>query len=187
MFSKDEIKALLLIASKQAHRTNINGIQFDVVDGAVCGVATDGHRMLVIRNQPSDEQSLFSGFLSRVSAEDMVKTASRYDFMVHGTDGLVRLGRIGVALEQGHHFPSWRAVVPSSFSGRVAQFDAEYVGDFAKVGKLLGGKPTIAHNGESAALVGFGANAFGILMPMRDDAPSLPEWVHEPMPEAQAA
>jgi hypothetical protein len=87
-------------------------------------------------------------------------------------------------------YPDWRKVVPLTVSGEVAQFNAEYVGAFGKVHKLLGSKysPVIRHNGDSAARVVLTGDAVGVIMPMRGDPQPLdnPSWLVTPPAPAVA-
>jgi hypothetical protein len=81
-------------------------------------------------------------------------------------------------------------------SGRVSQFDSDYVATFGKINKLLGSKysPAIAHNGgengaDSAARVLLTGDAIGVIMPMRCDSTALdyPPWLQRsPVPAAVA-
>jgi hypothetical protein len=87
-------------------------------------------------------------------------------------------------------FPDWRRYVPSGGGdGTVAQFDPNLVMRLARVGHILAGGPpgardvgkvlSIDHNGDGPAIVGWGpevAGAFGIIMPFRAAAPTVPKW-----------
>jgi DNA polymerase-3 subunit beta len=80
-------------------------------------------------------------------------------------------------------FPEWRKTVPARVTGEPAQFNTAYMGNLAKAYTALhGGKGTpyvaLGFNGDAAALIDLAdENFFGILMPMRIDAPvSPPDW-----------
>lgn len=78
-------------------------------------------------------------------------------------------------------FPDWRRVVPTgeetpsskpalNDGPEHAHFNHAYIGDLAKMGKLLGGASMLHPQSAShPALVTFGerADCFGVLMPMR--------------------
>jgi hypothetical protein len=80
-------------------------------------------------------------------------------------------------------FPKWRNVIPTKVFGKAAQFDPHYIGLLSKAWVILHGnkghrRVGIGHNGEGTALIDLGNdNFFGIIMPMRLDAPvSPPDW-----------
>ena len=84
-------------------------------------------------------------------------------------------------------YPDMARVLPRTLSGEVAQFNAAYLGDLAKISKLLlpdlkFHAPTILHNGDKPALVEFGhENYTHILMPLRapkgcTEPTSAPAW-----------
>jgi hypothetical protein len=193
MFNRDELKALLLIASSDSFRLYLSGIHFESTPDAVIAVATDGHRMLVLRKTVAhnDIFAPIDGFLTRADADAMVKASGGLKYLSLVADGEnVRFGQVSAKLERQGNFPNWRAAVPEKYSGEVAQFNAAYVGDFGRVNKLLGGDAKfteIAHNGDGAALVNVYGDAFGILMPMHADVPTLKSWVHVKQEMKQAA
>lgn len=83
-------------------------------------------------------------------------------------------------------FPEYERIIPAKTSGKLAQFNAEYIADCAKARETLNdsrrgvtGYISIQHNGDSAAFVSLSADAFAIVMPMRGDKQckdNLPEW-----------
>lgn len=92
--------------------------------------------------------------------------------------------QVGSATEIDATYPDWRRAVPlTGCTGTIApdiSYNFDYLADFKAVGKHLGVQhPSIMLNGLGPALIGFGTrtDCFGCLMPLRNVAPSVPEWV----------
>ena len=163
------IKALLITAAVKDIRFYLNGICF----AGNRAMSTDGHRAGIIR-MPDCVQGeyivpseLFAalklgakGSISVTFGEDLAVTCSY--------NGLTVTGKC-----VNGKFPDMTRVLPRTLSGEVAQFNAEYLGDLAKISKLLCPSekfhaPTICHNGAYPALVDFlHAGYTHILMPIR--------------------
>jgi hypothetical protein len=194
----DTIKALLVIAGKNDIRHYLNSVCIDVRASDAVAVATDGHKLLALPLTATDDApALVSGqYIIRREALEGVKAVLKRPILVT-IDATARMA----TLENGStvassplmddKYPDWRRVVPLTVSGEVAQFNAEYVGAFGKVHKLLGSKysPAIRHNGDAAARVILPGDAVGVLMPMRGDPQPLdnPAWLVTPSAIAEAA
>lgn len=199
------IKALLLAAPKNDTRYYLNSVLLDVRSTDAVLVATDGHILLALPVAPDG------------TAEDVPYVPGQYiiprDLLENvkpaykGADVTIEIVQHTVAINAGGTrltgslvdatYPAWRRVVPLEVSGIVSQFDAEYIGTFGKINKLLGAKysPAIAHNG---AVEGDGGAArvhvvcgIGVIMPMRygnSTALENPSWLDmTPAPVAVAA
>jgi hypothetical protein len=180
------LKALALIASTDATRPHLIGVCVDTTTpGRVHLVSTDGHRMLIVNNSTLEGAIVPGRYVLPLFDVKAAKAAHKSDpvrimidagrFTITGKSTIT-----GTLIED--RFPQWQRVVPQATSGKLAQFNLGYVGDFGRVAELLGHKyPGIQHNGDSAALINLGADAFGILMPMRADhiavSASPPAWV----------
>jgi len=119
----------------------------------------------------------------------VIRTADRPDPQ---RDGVTIVGSVSFKLEGetvgiadpiDGKYPDWRKILPSALSGELAQFDYGYLGTFGTISALLAYDKkktfaTIGHNGKGPALIGLPGENFGILMPLRLDAPvSLPVWL----------
>jgi len=189
----DTIKALLVIAAKKDVRGYLNSVCIDVRASDAVAVVTDGHKMLAVALTVTDDAAaaaLVPGrYIVAREALESVKPVLKRPILVT-IDPTAR----AATLDNGSAatttplmdatYPDWRKVVPLTVSGEVAQFNAEYVGAFGKVHKLLGGKysPVIRHNGDNAARVVLAGDAVGVIMPMRFNLQPLenPAWLVTP-------
>ena len=195
--SADTIKALLVIAAKNDIRHNINSVCIDVRESDAVAVGCDGHKLLALPLTLTDDApALVPGqYIIRREALEGVKAVLKRPILVT-IDPTTRTATIdnGSTVSSSplmdDKYPDWRRVVPLTVSGAVSQFNAEYVGAFGKVHKLLGGKysPSIQHNGDAAARVILPGDAVGVLMPMRGDPQPLdnPPWLVPPVATAAA-
>ena len=193
----DTIKALLVIAAKNDIRRYLESVCIDVRESDAVAVATDGHKLLALPLTLADDApALVSGrYIIRREALESVKPVLKRPITV-AIDSTARAATLDngsaatTAPLMDATYPDWRRVVPLTVSGEVAQFNAEYVGAFGKVYKLLGGKysPAIRHNGDSAARVVLTGDAVGVIMPMRGDPQPLenPSWLVTPPAPAVA-
>ena len=185
--------ALKVIAPTNDVRYYLNGIALEVFKREARLVATDGARVLVHRLDQGHEDlaepikiiipiALLASIKKKGVVEIVIGDAEK-DTEVRD----VTVTQLGVAFSGrtiDGRFPDWRRVIPAGEpSGQPAQFNAEYLGDLAKVYKLLypGKTPrvTIAHNGMDTALFDLERDDyFGLIMPMRLDPPTCaPAWV----------
>ena len=194
----DTIKALLVIAAKKDIRDYLNSVCIDVRATDAVAVATDGHKLLALPLTLADDApALVPGcYIIRRESLEGVKAVLKRPILVT-IDPTARTA----TLDNGSNFlthsplmddkyPDWRKVVPLTVSGEVAQFNAEYVGAFGKVHKLLGSaySPGILHNGNAAARVVLTGDAVGVIMPMNGQ-PHLdnPAWLVTPAADTPAA
>jgi hypothetical protein len=187
----DTIKALLTIAAKKDIRHNINSVCIDVRTSDAVAVATDGHKLLALPLTATDDApALVPGqYIIRREALEGVKAVLKRPITVT-IDPTTRTATIdngstvASSLLMDATYPDWRKVVPLTVSGAVSQFNADYIGAFGKVHKLLGGaySPAIQHNGDAAARVILPGDAVGVLMPLRGDPQPLdnPTWLVTP-------
>jgi hypothetical protein len=194
----DTIKALLTIAPKVETRSYLVSVCIDVRADAAVAVATDGHKLLALPLELADDApALVPGqYIVRREALESVKPTLKRPIVVtiDPTLAAATLDNGSAAVHSplmDDKYPDWRRVVPLSVSGEPAQYDANYIGAFGKVHKLLGGKysPIIRHNGDCAARVVLPGEAIGVLMPMRWDMQPLatPSWLLTPSKPVAAA
>lgn len=198
----DALKALTITASTCATRHMLVGVCVDTMTpGRVHLVSTDGHRMLIVNATHAPEGNPAPGryilpLFDVKSVKPIRKGIPIVIDILPGNPGKFCLkgkSEISGTCVDGS-FPEWRRVTPQETSGEMAHYNFGYVGDFQRIGELLGVEfPTIQHNGNSAALINLGADAFGILMPIRADhvaaKASPPDWIvaSQPQDVAQAA
>lgn len=204
--SRKYLKALEITAAQQDIRDYLISVHFIATKKATYAVSTDGHRMGIV-NFTVDNEFLDCEHLELTVPLNAIKAikhqAKRADDLIviekTGEHWLVNDIILNVAsgfrpIEA--RFPDVQRVIPKETSGEVAQFNAEYIGDFAKISKVLGLKyphPVISHNGNAAALVEFEGEPswFGVVMPARcaDASRIAPIKAFPPQvtPEAKAA
>ena len=177
------LRAVLVAVSTEETRYYLNGINLEFTPDGVVMAATDGHRMIVLR-QPYGEHAATGAHASVIVPRDLVaklkvkhKTLDTTDLTI-GDDGRLTFEHAGESYGGSRvdgSFPDYRRVVPTDLDGKPAQYDPIYLADFAKARKELGGdrttSPIVRYNGEGPAVVDFayetGFDAFGVLMPLR--------------------
>jgi len=178
--SHNSLKALALIAGKDDARHYLNGVLIDTTTpGRLHLVACDGHRALIVGNAKVDGDIAAGQFIVPLEAITTAKPVRKDPIEIDITpitdiraDYTVRGKLTGTGYTIDGRFPDWRRIVPGRRveQGEFAHFNMRYVGDFGRVAELLNFKyPHIVHNGDNAAWVNLGSDAFGVLMPIRSD------------------
>lgn len=181
--------AAMHVAGKKDVRYYLNGLLIEPgADGAVC-VATDGHRLLVIRtNAP---WTLGSVIVPRSACEHIAKCKAPVQFEQVGEQFVASSGPVeyGFAPIEGR-FPEWRAVFPHDRNEvQATGLDPVLLEGVMKSAKLLIGEfgqrgrnrssLAIKLHGESSSLMVVTelredspvTSAAFVVMPMRDAAP----------------
>jgi hypothetical protein len=159
--------------------------------------ATDGHRMIVLR-QPYGEHYATAAHASVIVPRDLVaklkvklRTLDETTLTI-ADDGKLLFEHAGESYGGARvdgTFPDYRRVVPQDLDGKPAQYDPIYLADFAKARKELGGdrttSPIVRYNGGSPAVVDFAwgtdFQAIGVIMPIRDRTePTIHYWASAP-------
>ena len=170
----DLLKAALVCASYEETRYYLRGIHLSTSGHMV---TTDGHRMFVARLAERPTADVIVPYDAVAAALKMAGARAK-DLEIDLAAN--RIGLIQYTPVDGT-FPDWRRVVPSGEETPSNKPDANdgpehihfnhaYIGDLAKMGKLLGGSSALHPVTASAAcLVTFGerADCFGVLMPVR--------------------
>jgi len=178
------LRAVLVAVSTEETRYYLNGINLEFTPDGVVMAATDGHRMIVLR-QPYGEHAATGAHASVIVPRDLVaklkvkhKTLDETTLTI-GDDGRLTFEHAGEMFGGSRvdgTFPDYRRVVPKDLDGKPAQYNPTYLADFAKARKELGGdrttSPVVRYNGDSPAVVDFAYGtdfqAIGVLMPIRD-------------------
>jgi len=184
------LKAAALAASKEETRYYLNGVAVQAGPRGAYVVATDGHRALAFRQTGDDLPEVNIIIPAYIIAGIKLNKYDERAELTQESENRWRINYCGTAVTFAPidgTFPDWRRIVPKETSGELAQFDPAYIGDFAKVAKVLGSNAKagvkMAHNGGGPALVTFGddIDGFGVLMPTRANYGSTiwqtaPEW-----------
>lgn len=180
--------ALSAFASKDEARYYLNGVCVEFDERGAIYVATDGHRLVAFRDNLMPDESdneLLGPFIIPTAHCKPHKLSKDED----GYGKIFGAARLTIAYlfcdvtfaPIDGIFPDWRKVPPREpASGKIAQFNLNYLASFDKFAKALGlGLPFVAHNGEAPAFVWFGGqpHCFGVIMPIRssDELGHLPE------------
>jgi DNA polymerase-3 subunit beta len=182
------LRAVLVAVSTEETRYYLNGVNLEFTPDGVIMAATDGHRMIVLR-QPYGEHAATGAHASVIVPRDLVaklkiklKTLDTTTLTI-GDDGRLTFEHAGESFGGSRidgAFPDYRRVVPKDLDGKPAQYNPAYLADFAKARQELTGQkadrdgktsPIVRYNGGSPAVVDFawdtGFEAFGIIMPLR--------------------
>ena len=174
LLATDLLKAALVCASSEESRYYLRGVHL-ATSGHM--VTTDGHRMFVARLAERPTADVIVPYDAVTAALKMAGARCK-DLEIDLAAN--RIGQIQYTPVDGT-FPDWRRVVPTGLEqpsdkpgandgAEHVHFDHRYVGDFAKMGKLLDGAPMLHPVSAShPALVTFGerADCFGVIMPIR--------------------
>ena len=168
------------IAPKTEIRYYLCAVQFEVTDAGRFYVATDGHKLVTIRESRQDDDVNGEYLIPRdvilgIKMDKKYKVEMAEFQCDNGKASITYCGtetRFGLV---DGKFPDWRRVIPSKVSGEIAQFNPDYlvaIRDCAAatigIGKCSG--LYLAHNGNSAGLYQSGdVNFIGVIMPLRVD------------------
>lgn len=149
--------AVARFASDEQSRYYLRGVCVQkAAPGGLLYTATDGHRLLQAYDQEAEMEDAASVI---VSIEKPKFSASWFKALWMTWDGdKLETDRADLlkAPPVDGSFPDWTRVIPKSCSGEAAQFNANYMADFASVGKMGDfGVPHFHHNGLDPALVTF--------------------------------
>lgn len=200
--NKRTLKAVAIAASNDSGRVSLCGVLVECRATTVTYVATNGHRMLVVQEilpeLEEGEERLIGDFIIPSEAIKSLKVSRREGerLSLEAPDSSAQtaiLGDIHVTFIDGT-FPDWRRVLPAAQEppadgNLINQFNAAYLGDFAKFAKMMEfDQPHIHHTAaDRPTAITFGDHkAFGVLMPLRSMAAlwARPDWVDGKAPEA---
>lgn len=198
------VAAAAMCISTDSTRYYLNGVYLEPRDaGGLFIVSTDGHRMFVAVDREGSIDGPAGGAILACEKRDWAAFAKAESATITGpvSAPMVETSaikasdcrRFGAGFIDGS-FPDWTRVLPASIDGdgaTAARFNAGYLGDFAKVRKILNGGADIGLAGQDATSPHFvdldDPDAFGVLMPVRGRSMTeAPAWVSE-KPEPRAA
>lgn len=193
------LKTAALFASNEEIRYYLRGVNLETTRNGVTLTATNGHYLAMVRHDYQGDNDLFEtshwgNFIIPITLVDKIKISKHCDYAEINLDGdKIFISYMGVTYAENKidgTFPDARRAVPAQVSGEIAQFNPAYINLFGKAKALINGKKdqnlvTIAHNGESPALVDFVPDdcdfqGFGVLMPYRAAEPlsAPPSWAN---------
>lgn len=171
------LKAICEFASKDKDRRALNGVCVEFEERTTTYVATDGTRLVCLREETTQDNCLLGAFtipthhckafklekedtgLTTIFAADEVRLT-----VVHGTVDLT-------FAPIDSDFPNWRKASPRSIpSGVLAQYGFKPLDSFRKLSEALElPSPFLAPNGDGPAFVWFAGTeqVFGLIMPYR--------------------
>jgi DNA polymerase-3 subunit beta len=182
------LRAVLVAVGTEETRYYLNGINLEFTPDGVIMAATDGHRMIVLR-QPYGEHGATAAHASVIVPRDLVaklkvnkRDGDAMTTLTIADDGRLTFEHAGESFGGSRidgAFPDYRRIVPQDLDGKPAQYNPAYLADFAKARVELGANPTkkggaspvVRYNGESPAIVDFAYGtsfqAIGVIMPLR--------------------
>lgn len=190
------LKSVAITASTEETRYYLNGVNLVHTPSGCIMVATDGHRMMIVKQDWTDivPNAEFKPTIVPLAFIKKIKLVRGIDLAdcAIGEEGAILIKYAGETMGTqavDGTFPDWRRIVPKTAPSNIpAQFNADYVADFWAAGKLLSNDksahgPVISHDDGNPALVnwyfgeGQGLQAVGVIMPVRVPADS-----HKPAP-----
>ena len=167
-----------MFSSKDDVRYYLQGVFIEKAKEGVILTATDGHRLISINDKEGElkgdpilvkNNKFLLSLCKKVKGEKSERTVS-----IDGFSATVRndkeLATVSDILIDGT-FPKWMSFVPKIDKPSPAAYNASYLNDFGRAGKLLNGNNYIKITGTEggAAIVNFYNydDAFGVLMPVR--------------------
>lgn len=190
------LKAVAIACSTDGYRPQLWGVNIEHNGDGLIMVATNGHRMLGVREKWKDDLipnqfpnvSIPSRIINKIKLirkEDYGILTLVYEPLSDGSDNPNHCNRI--RLEYGEDcvefkpnlgpYPEWRRPVPTKFSDKTSHFNPKYMADFIKAHQILTNQPRVTrvplirHNEYEPALVDWAPatgtmQTFGVLMPM---------------------
>lgn len=198
------LKAAALCASQDPTRYYLCGVEVRCKENVFTITATDGHRLISF-NPPVSYSHVPPMPFNVIIPLDIIKNlkvakkAPEGELILesNGTCAIKYQGRSMVFQPIDGTFPDWKRVVPTKVDGTVAQFNAHYLADFAKINDMYRDDKAkcliIGHNGSGPALVylPIGVDNVAVIMPVRhgkEEVPTAaPSWAVYPEPAKEQA
>jgi DNA polymerase-3 subunit beta len=210
------LKAAAIACGKEETRYYLRGVYVHTVGETTRYVATDGHRLIVLRDNGAGDTSREAGFVESIPGVivpiEIIKNlkidreTDYADFLIDdenvigGTFHVKQLRTSTGGNLVGGTFPDYSRIVPRGpFKGTapVGQFKAQYLADFEKAGAIIeksSNTAIISHNGpHNPAYVNFvpplaSIEGFGVIMPIgtENTATDVPWWFDGDHPKPAA-
>lgn len=195
------LKAMTHIMAKRDIRYYLNGVLVEATATETVLVATDGHKMLAIRQTAENEVSSKAHLIIPGNIVPMMSSKNKLPknipFTIEEKDGasgiwISPLNNIGAKIEfcavEGK-FPDWRKVCGKAKpNGEQGQFNFKYLSDFFNAAKDHTGlsRPFMVlssggTNAESIISIDGDQDFIGVVMPMRTGDPlkEVPLWAND--------
>ncbi|MGB6105681.1 MAG: hypothetical protein WBF88_17700 [Pusillimonas sp.] len=189
------LKAASRVSAKYDIRYYLNSVYVEAAGNETVCVATDGHHLVAIRRQASNEVPEATSVIVPNEIVAML-TKGRKKKDAHMIDLVFQDGKWVAPLPTCGHiqfegieakYPHWRGVTPKETSGVAGNYNTRLLKNLQDAASDLGASGhysvSMSQNGEGAALVTCNSlNDFdmvGIIMPYRDDskgAKTAPVW-----------
>lgn len=193
------LRACALIVPKcNDIRYYLNGVFVEMSATETRYVATDGHKLLIIRDQRTGEPTQTPASII-IPKETIAAMPKKFKLPVLTVDvhfdefnhfGEARLCNTFFKPIEGK-FPNYAKIVPASVSGERGNYNAEYLMDFQKAAQVAFDNRAIpefwsnGREGVGLVLVAHYPDFVGLIMPVRvDSLPAVPPWIAPPPPAA---
>lgn len=178
------LKALLCFTAKKDPRPYLNGVNFEIIQGKLILVATNGHILCAIRAD-IDCEMIDGNYI--VGNDLLSKVSHKCDVLITFTNKSVVVEQNGVAMTGAlieGRYPSWRQVIPDELSGVISTFTAETLVAVHKAREILNpsknGYIDILHNGDDCSIINMGMeNVITLIAPVKTFPKSYnrPTWI----------
>lgn len=171
------LKAMLTHAGKKDIRYYLNGVFVDRTSGHV--VATDGHRMLIVKLDVGAWEAGKSYIMPREALAAALKLNGRaVETLIDDSAApALVIGGVNCTAIDGR-YPDWRRVVPASLDGKIADgvaFDPQYLLEAYKAIATIGnhavshGQFSVGSQSSCGVVTHQNVDGFSIVMQMRAD------------------
>lgn len=186
------LKASLFCAGKDEIRHYLNGVSIEACATETRAIATDGHRLTVMReSRENDVQGSVQFIIPRDAVESVKLTAKQMreqtcTITFDGKTGRIDAGSVSIGFTAiKERFPDYRRVIPHTYQPALAHINPQYVMDMEKAARMFSDfrghfvASRVFQSGENAAIVQCESEDFlGVVMPYRvkETSPVPYEW-----------
>lgn len=193
---RKELSAIRLFMSTDETRLVLNGVYFEVGEGEILMVATDGRAISVIKSvwENASGKCAFTMPDRMLAILDLKAAAEEVQVTYDSESGIIEVTHNELFIKSKgveQSYPNWRALFPAEISEHKWPemfFDPELLRRYEQAGDLMGGdglRIKFIDAMPSAVLVQLSQveNFIGLLMPMRNSKPitGIPAWLRLPV------
>ena len=191
------LKAALTAAGKSDIRYYLNGVLAEIRKRDVLLVATDGHRLIVVRTSTAAAGEPDNVPAQIIVPRDTLKGIKAMRgvqccYLDYDAEQQMAECKLHALADGGRtfkpidgKFPDYSRVIPEKLNGEPGKFDPYFLADMTDALRLITGNiktyPNVYPNGEGSAVVTNDAapEFLGVMMPMRWEQGeyTLPEWL----------